>query len=436
MAESVTNREIVLISNGFTVGYEYIEKINSFNIGLFFKVGAKDEPDRLNGITHFIEHLLFKGTEHYSNKELLYKIEGLGGDFDAYTDYEGVTITIRILKKYWREAIQIIFDIMKYPLFAEKDIEAERSVVLEEISMYYDSPQDALYQFFLKNFWSDAPYGRTILGEEEILKGITRDDIYNYYHKYFVPQNCIISIAGDIEKEQIYEEIEKYSFTQGEKIESENSAIYGHFNFFHKQNRELKQSHIILNFPSVNYLDETRFSFYILNTILGASDFSLLSQSIREERGLAYNLYSDLIMFKNSGTFLFYVGYNPKRQKELFAGLGEIFEQIRNGKIDESIFNVAKNYVMAKLLFALDSVQTIMEKNGISIRKFGKFTDYNELMRKIENITLKDIEKLVDLYLFSGKVGLTYYGALEKEKVEKEWNKLRLKFIEMRKGSV
>ncbi len=431
MTKTDVNREL-FVSNGFAVGYERIPSINSFNIGVMFKVGSYHEPEELSGITHLIEHTLFKRTKNYSNRELVYRIEGLGGDFDAFTGHEGVTVTIRILKKYWKEAIELMFEILMNAVFDPEDLKSEKKVILEEIEMYKDTPHDHLFELFSDSFWKGSPLGRSVLGTKESLESISAPAVRDYYKKYFTPSNALISVAGDLPAEELKSELLKYSFpSEGEEV-SDLMPAAETFGLSYTKNKRLRQSHMLIYFPGVTYSDDSRYAYYITNAILGATDFSLFNQEIREERGLAYNLYSDLILYPSTGVFLFYVGFNPGRFDELGEGLIKLFKALRTNGIDEELLTVAKNYVTAKHVFSLDVIYNIMEKNGAYIRRYGVFPDYDEIIANIEKVTLEDVREVISKYLFSGRFGITYYGSNDKKEVNDLWKKLKSGFSEMK----
>ena len=433
MTKTDMKREL-FVSSGITVGYEKIPSINSFNVGIFFKGGSYHEPERLSGITHLIEHMLFKRTKNYTNRELVYRIEGLGGDFDAFTGHEGVTVTIRILKKYWREAIELLFEIVTNAIFDPKDLASEKKVILEEIEMYKDTPHDHLFELFTEEYWKGSSLGRPILGSSATLEAMDAETVRRYFNRRFIAENALISVAGDIETEALKQELAKYALPYEGEVAGDMSPVDENFVFRHVKNKKLRQAHMLLHFPGVTNNHENRFAFYVTNALLGGTDFSLFNQEIREERGLAYNLYSDLVLYPSTGVFMFYVGFNPKRLDELGEGLLKLFRELKVNGITEELLNVAKNYVTAKHLFSLDIIYNIMEKNGAYLRRYGEFPDYDSILKKIEQVSLDDVRTIIRDYLFSGKFGITYYGSNDKKDVNVLWKMLKSEFSGMKKG--
>ncbi|HHH84740.1 MAG TPA: insulinase family protein, partial [Firmicutes bacterium] len=410
MIPSGNTRDLFVLENGLAVGYERIPSINSFNIGIFFSIGSYHEPEDLNGITHVIEHMLFKRTRHYTNRELVYKIEGLGGDYDAFTGYDGVTVTLRILNRYWKEAIELLYEIIREALFLEEDFLAEKRVIREEIEMYRETPQDSIMEMFTSFLWQDSPLGKPILGTEKSLKGITAQRARDYFHTFFTAENAILSVAGQVDPEELKESLKLFeALPRGEKA-LELSRAPEQYGLKYKRNSGLRQAHMVLYFPAVDYFDKRRYAFFVLNALLGAADFSMFNQELRESRGLAYNLYSDLILFPGNGVFYFYAGFNPARLEEVEEGLRGIFSLLKKDGISPELLNIAKNYVLSKLVFSLDIIYNIMEKNGIFLRRYGEFPDFDQTRAFIEDVTLEDIRTLISDFIFSGKCGLVYYG--------------------------
>ena len=431
MIPSGNNQDLFVLDNGLAVGYEQIPSINSFNIGIFFRIGSFHEPEKLNGIAHLIEHMLFKRTSQYTNKELVYKIEGLGGDYDAFTGYDGVTVTLRILNRYWKEAVALLYEIIQEALFFEEDFLAEKKVILEEIEMYKETPQDYIMEMFTSSLWQGSPLGRPILGTEKTLGSLSASQARTWFKENFTAANAIISAAGQVELRELKEALQIFeALSPGERADDLSRAPEN-YRLFYQRNKALRQAHLILYFPAVNHSDPRRYAFFVLNALLGAADFSLFNQEIRESRGLAYNLYSDLILFPANGVFYFYAGFKPARILELEEGLGEVFRLLRTDGITEELLNVAKNSVLSKLVFSLDIIYNIMEKNGTWLRRYGKFPDFEQTKASIEAVTLEDIRGLIREFLFSGECGLVYYGKNSKKDVEKIWKRLSSEFSGM-----
>ncbi|HPE29225.1 MAG TPA: pitrilysin family protein [Candidatus Mcinerneyibacteriales bacterium] len=428
MIPSGNIRDLFVLENGLAVGYERIPSINSFNIGIFFRIGSFHEPEHLNGITHVIEHLLFKRTRHYTNRELVYKIEGLGGDYDAFTGYDGVTVTLRILNRYWKEAIQLLYEIIREALFLEEDFRAEKKVILEEIEMYRETPQDAIMEMLTSFLWQGSPLGRPILGTEQSLEGLTARQARDYFHAFFTAANATLSVAGEVDPGELKEALKIFESLPTGKKAVELSRAPEQYGLKYQRNSTLRQAHLVLYFPAVDHFDKRRYAFFVLNALLGAADFSMFNQELRESRGLAYNLYSDLILFPGNGVFYFYAGFNPSRLEEVEEGLRGIFSLLKKDGISPELLTIAKNYVLSKLVFSLDIIYNIMEKNGTFLRRYGEFPDFEQTKALIEDVTLDDIRALIRDFIFSGECGLVYYGKNRKKDVEETWKKLQSEF--------
>ncbi len=419
-------RVIKKLNNGITLVYEHLPYLHSFNIGVFFRNGSIHETERYNGITHCIEHLLFKRTKRHSNKELLYIMEGMGGDFDAFTEHEGMTVTLRILKEYWKDAIAVLFEILQESMFDDADITAEKNVIFEEIAMYKDTPQDLIYEMFFSKSWPGHALGRPILGTENSLNTFDRQTILDYYNRYFAPTNMLISVAGDVPVESVAEELERFGYaSSGEPVSAADPVTsYG---FFFERNKELQQEHVLIAFPAVSIHDEDRFAVYVLNALFGAADFSVLNQEIRENRGVAYTVYSDTLLFDTIGSLVVYAAYSKLKSGQFWEGITETLTTLRE-TITESLLEVARRYVSARILFSLDAVHNIMEKNGSNMRRYGSLPDYNELIERINAVSKNDIERVLQKTILSGKISLVYYGTMKQKEAEQLWNTFQSKF--------
>lgn len=422
------NRITQKLPNGITLVYEHLPYLHSFNIGAFFKNGSLHEPEKLNGITHCIEHLLFKRTTQHSNKELLYIIEGMGGDFDAFTEHEGMTITLRILKEYWRDAISVLFEILQESLFDDADIIAEKNVIHEEIAMYKDTPQDYVYEMYFSRSWPQQSHGRPILGTHATLETFDHQVISEYYSTNFTPANMILSVAGDVPIEDIYNEIARYSFPSSGTTVATPVPVR-EYGFFYERNKELQQEHVLLGFPCVTIYDDDRFAVYVLNALFGATDFSILNQEIRESRGVAYSVYSDTLLFSTVGSMVVYAAYSKLKSDAFWQGISE---SILNAEtlITDSIIEVAKRYVSARILFSLDAVHNIMEKNGSNIRRYGSLPDYNALIARIQSVTKEDVMRVLQTTILSGTMSVVYYGTMKQKEAMELWNTFQSKYIE------
>ncbi len=425
-------RIIHKLPNGITLVYEHLPYLHSFNIGAFFKNGSLHEPHHLNGITHCIEHLLFKRTKKHTNKELLYIIEGMGGDFDAFTEHEGMTLTLRILKEYWKDAIEVLFEILQESVFDEDDIRAEKNVIYEEIAMYKDTPQDYIYEMYFSHTWPGQSHGRPILGTHESLKTFDHAVLSEYYASSFTPENLIISVAGDVPVELVKSEIARFTFTTtGEPVVTPIPTR--HYGLFFERNKELQQEHVLLAFPCTTIYDDDRFAVYVLNALFGATDFSILNQEIRENRGVAYTVYSDTLLFSTTGSMVVYAAYSQLKSDRFWEGITDSILRLES-HITESLVEVAKRYVSARILFSLDAVHNIMEKNGSNMRRYNSLPDYNQLIARIHSVTIDDITRVLHKTILSGSMSLVYYGTMKQKEAQEIWNIFQSKYSEMITG--
>jgi predicted Zn-dependent peptidase len=304
------------LPNGLTVITEEMEHIRSVCIGIWIKTGSRDEDKQWNGISHFVEHMVFKGTEHRTAEEIARQVDSIGGNIDAFTAKECVSFSIKVLDEHLPIALDVLSDLVLNPVFAADDILRERGVILEEIKMDEDSPDYLVHEIFTQNFWKDHALGRPILGTRDTVKRFEREPVRDFYRQRFVPGNVIIAAAGHLNHGHFVELVDKHF-----------SNMKPMSNGFHstppkivpkivlRNKKSLEQVQICVGVPSYPITHEKRHSSYILNTLLGGGMSSRLFQNIRERQGLAYSIYSDLNPYRDTGCLSVYAGNPPRSQQ-------------------------------------------------------------------------------------------------------------------------
>ena len=309
MVEEVRNIQRELLPNGLTVITEQMQHIRSASIGIWIKSGSRDEDAQWNGISHFVEHMVFKGTKHRSAEDIARQVDSIGGNMDAFTAKECICFNVKVLDEHLPIAMDVLSDLVLNPTFDVQDISRERGVILEEIKMDEDSPDYLVHEIFTQNFWKDHPLGKPILGTKETVKTFERDPVLGFYGQRFAPGNLIICAAGNLKHEQFVELVAKH-FRHMKPIK----------NGFHspppkivpriimRNKKALEQVQICVGVPSHPIAHEKRHASYILNTLLGGGMSSRLFQNIRERQGLAYAIYSDLNPYRDTGCLSVYAG--------------------------------------------------------------------------------------------------------------------------------
>jgi len=298
-----------VMPNGLTLITEEMKHIRSISIGIWVKTGSRDEDREWNGISHFVEHMVFKGTQHRSAEEIARQVDSIGGNIDAFTAKECVSFSMKVLDEHLPVALDVLSDLVLNPVFDDQDIKRERGVILEEIKMDEDNPDYLVHEIFTQNFWKDHPLGRPILGTRDTVKRFERPPVFDFYSHRFIPGNVIITAAGNLNHERFVELVTRH-------FEKMKPATNG----FHsappqiipkivlRNKKSLEQVQICVGVPSYPITHEKRHSSYILNTLLGGGMSSRLFQNIRERQGLAYAIYSDLNPYRDTGCLSIYAG--------------------------------------------------------------------------------------------------------------------------------
>lgn len=388
------NIQKTILSNGLTVVSETIPTVKSISVGVWIKTGSRYEYKRNNGVAHFIEHLVFKGTKKRTALQIARSLEDLGGNLNAYTSKELTNYYAVALDNYLSNCVNVLADLACHPLFREKDIEKEKEVVLEEINAVKDTPEEYVYDVFQEKLFPGHPLGYPILGTPESLSALTREDVLNFWNAYYAPQNMIVSAAGNLNHDKLVNMVEKWFQCEAspkirrlhhpEPARGISVEIPESFN----------QAHIIVGIDSVSYTAPKRYELAALNSYFGAGMSSRLFQSLREHHGLAYTVYSAVDFFRDTGIFSVYVGTDGrKRQKAIDLLLKEI-KKITENPMRESDVKRIKDQLKGSLLLGLENTSHRMSRLAKNEIYFGRQISIAETIRNVEKL---NTQKLLDL---------------------------------------
>src|SRR3954454_2788450 len=302
MVQEVRNIRRQKLPNGLTVITEQMQHIRSASIGIWLETGSRDEAPEWNGISHFIEHMVFKGTKHRTAEEIARQVDSIGGNMDAFTAKECICFNVKILDEHLPIAMDILSDLVLNPVFAAKDIVRERGVILEEIKMDEDSPDYLVHEIFTQNFWKDHPLGKPILGTKETVRRFEQQTLFDYYGSFFYPGNMLISAAGSLNHDQFVDLVrQKFELLKPKQNGFKQIAPQTFSKIVTRNKKSLEQVQICMGVPALQIADERRYAAYVLNTLLGGGMSSRLFQNIRENQGLCYAIYSDLNSYRDTG---------------------------------------------------------------------------------------------------------------------------------------
>ncbi len=382
--------------NGVRLICKKIPGVSSVSLGIWINTGSRNEDISINGVSHFLEHLVFKGSKKYTSDQIKEYIEGVGGTLNAFTSEENTCYYAKFLKKHFAKILDVLSEMTLRPLLRSKDIEKERTVIIEEIKMYKDLPRFHVQELFDTLFWPDHSLGRNIAGSIESVSGIARERIKSYHEKWYSSAQIVISCAGDIDEGVVGDSV-KNVFS---KLKYSQALSYTPFKAKGEAirirviNKPIEQTHLNLGFPALNRSDKDRFVLGLMHVILGGNMSSRLFNEIREKKGLAYEIASHVKKLKDCGVFFVHAGID---NKNLISASRVIFEQldkIRSKKVLNGELRRAKDFYTAQAEMALDDTMEHMLWMGESIMNLGYLQTKEEMRRMIERVTAGDILRL------------------------------------------
>lgn len=381
--------------NGLRIVSEHIPHVRSVAVGIWVQAGSRYELPEENGLTHFIEHMLFKGTATRTARQIAEEFDRIGGNINAFTSKENTCYYAKVLDHHAKYAVEILADMFFHSLFDPSEIDKERQVVLEEINMVEDTPDDIVHEYLWRAMFENDPLGSPILGTEETLNSFTRESILSYMEKHYTPENVVISVAGNI-PEGFSDYIESLFGQFDHQKESKALAITTPTlkPVYTENYRETEQAHICLAYPSLSVKADNIYSLVVLNNILGGSMSSRLFQEIREDKGLAYSIYSYHSAYEDTGVLTIYGGTSSNQLDELKTSIYETTEAIVNNGFTETEIANAKEQLKGNLLLGLESSNARMSRNGKNELLYGKHRSLDEVSETIDEVTLDSVMQL------------------------------------------
>jgi predicted Zn-dependent peptidase len=409
------------LPNGLTIITEEMEHIRSVCIGIWVKTGSRDEDKQWNGISHFVEHMVFKGTEHRTAEEIARQVDSIGGNIDAFTAKECVSFSIKVLDEHLPIALDVLSDLVLNPVFASDDIVRERGVILEEIKMDEDSPDYLVHEIFTQNFWKDHPLGRPILGTRDTVKGFEREPVADFYRQRFVPGNVIVTAAGHLNHDHFVELVGKRFANMQPMSNGFHSAPPKIVPKIVLRNKKsLEQVQICVGVPSYPITHEKRHSSYILNTLLGGGMSSRLFQNIRERQGLAYAIYSDLNPYRDTGCLSVYAGTSRTSATKVVESVVSEFRDLKSAEVPADELRRSKDQLKGSLMLSLESSTARMSNLARQEMYFDQFYGLDELIAKIESVTTEELWNLSNQFFQTENIAVTILGNLNGLKLTRE----------------
>ena len=394
--------QLSTLSNGLTIVTDYFDSVETVALGLWVSVGSRHETKEINGISHMLEHMAFRGTAAQTAPEIAEKIEAVGGHLNAYTSRESTAYYARILHKDTTLAISILADILQFSVFREEELERERAVILQEISQVQDAPDDLTFNCFQETAYPNQSFGRPIIGRADVVSKLSREQIKTYMTQNYSAKNMIFAAAGKVDHQQLVSMMEnQFSLLASETTSSGEPARYtgGYFTL----QKNLEQVHLVLGFQGIDLNSPDYYTASMLATILGGGMSSRLFQEIREKRGLAYGVHSFSSSALDTGTFGIYTSAGPKEAQDLLKV---------SSTLTEKEISRSRNQLKASLLMALESTSSRCRQLAFQMMVYGRPLDSSEIIDRIDAVEEQDIAKLATR-IFSGTPTLTAVGPVQ-----------------------
>lgn len=402
----MTVRKTVLPS-GLRIVTEEVPGVRSAAFGIWVNVGSRDETPKVAGASHFLEHLLFKGTKRRSALEISSAIEAVGGEMNAFTSKEYTCFYARVLDNDLPLAIDVISDLITSSIARPDDVDAERKVVLEEISMRDDDPSDLVHDLFAETFYGDTQLGRPILGTVASIKGLSRNSIYNYYQKRYLPNEIVVAAAGNLKHQKVVDLVIK-ALSQDDFLSKSSTPSQLRTNSRAKRspeksigviNRKTEQAHLFLGMDGVARDDQRRFAMGVLSAALGGGMSSRMFQEIREKRGLAYSVYSYAQQFAGSGLIGFYAGCTPTKAADVVAIMRDVLNDVVTNGLTHEELERAKGAVRGALVLSQEDTGSRMSRIGKSELVYGEVLGFDAILKEISQVSSNDIRQLAGEFL-------------------------------------
>jgi len=381
--------------NGLRVIVKEIEYVQSVTMGIMVGVGSAFETQSENGISHFIEHVNFKGTEKRTAFDISDEIDSIGAQINAFTSKDVTCYYVKCIRDHVEKSFEILSDIFLNSVYPKEELDKERTVIIEEINMTEDTPDDLCIDKLATAFFGDRGYGATILGPMENALRFSRDDIFNYRKKYYVPKNTVISFAGKVKYEEVIDMVDKYlADYQGESIYVPHLVETNVYTNDVCVDKSIEQVHFGLAIPSAEISSDKRYASLCLSSILGGGMSSRLFQSVREKRGLAYSVYSFMSSYKEAGVLYIYAGVNPKTVKSAYDCILEELNGLSNNGITLKELNRAKEQIKGSTALSSESTSSLMMSYGKRLLLTNDIFDVEKELNKLSVLTLEEVNQV------------------------------------------
>ncbi len=422
-ASSLKLREIetATLPNGVRVITEVMPHVRSVSMGVWILTGSRRETPAESGISHFIEHMVFKGTANRSAEDIARSVDSVGGGLDAFTSKEMVSYNTKVLDEHVPGAFDVISDLVLNPLFRPDDLEKEKGVILEEIKAEFDNPEYLVHEIFSSNFWKGHPLGKPILGTKDTVQKFHSEMLREYWQRFYSPSNILITAAGNLDHERIVQLVdERFSGLAANDGLPPETPPKPHARLVFKNKRSLEQVHVYLGTPAYSLPHDSRFVCYVLNTVLGGGMSSRLFQNIREKQGLAYSVYSELNMYRDAGCLAVSAATSSESARKVVFSVLQELRQLQEEKIGPDELRRAKDHLKGSFMLGLESTSSRMGNLARQEMYFRRFFTLDEMLESIEAVTADQVQSIAGEFFNPDQIALTMLGRLNGLKMTRD----------------
>lgn len=400
-----------VLENGLTIIGEEIPYVKSISLGVWINAGSRIEDEEISGVSHFIEHMLFKGTKNRTSKQIASEIDNLGGQINAFTSKECTCYYVKLLDSHIDIGIDVLSDMILNSKFNEDDLDKERSVIIEELKMYEDSPEDLAYDLLTENIYKNDPLGMNIIGTEESLKRLNREKLLDYFNKYYVPNNSVIAISGNFNFDEIINKIEE-KFKVWKKRDVNVDIKKAEFkSCFLTKNKDIEQVNLAMSLEAVPLEnDKEVYALAVINTVFGGSISSRLFQKIREEKGLVYSIYSSQSLYRKCGELGIFASMSNEHLKEVYESIIEEIKIMKKYYLTDQEIKESKEQLKGSYILGLESTSSRMMSIGRSLLLNNKVESTDDILKSIDNVDRETVKIVIDKIFNLDKLGVCIVG--------------------------
>jgi len=410
-----------VLPNGMAVVSEEMPHLRSVSIGIWIRTGSRHEAPEVNGISHFVEHMVFKGTGTRSAEEIAKTVDSIGGNLDAFTAKETICFNVKVLDEHLGIAMDVLSDLVLNPVFHKDDITKERGVILEEIKMDEDNPDYLVHEIFVQNFWKNHPLGRPILGTKDTVRKFEQKLLLDYYGARFLPGNMVLSAAGNIHHEELVKRVsERFGHLKPLANVVSDEPPKAQPKIVLKNKKSLEQVQICLGVPSYSISHRSRYSSFVLNTLLGGGMSSRLFQNIREKQGLVYSIFSELNPYRDTGMMTVYAGTSKDSAPKVVNSIVREFRQLKDSPVSVEELGRAKAQLKGSLMLSLESSMARMSNLARQEMYYERFSSMNEIMERVEAVSIEDVQNCAREFFAPDQIAVTVLGNLTGLKITRD----------------